>query len=94
LLINFISASEREALVAELEVANEWLYEEGFDATAKEFNSKVSKLNETAAPIFVRHYEYTNRPVAISYLLQGFNYTRMFLAKAHNLSEVFSVIRS
>ena len=68
----------------DLNAANDWLYEEGFEGTAKEFNEKIHQLNKTAGPIFVRHNEFVNRPAAIEYLLQGLNYTNYFLTKVAN----------
>jgi hypothetical protein len=80
--------AEREELVTKLNAANDWLYDEAFDATSKEFNERTDALNATALPIFRRHFEYINRAGGIDYLLQGLNYTDFFLQKVNALSPV------
>ena len=59
--------------MSELDAAGLWLEDEGFDATAKQFNDKIKGLNKTASPIFNRVKEWKGRTKVFFFLAVSFD---------------------
>ncbi|GAB4830617.1 hypothetical protein Ancab_020383 [Ancistrocladus abbreviatus] len=58
---------ERESFIRKLEEVQEWLYMDGEDATAGEFQERLDTLKAIGDPIFFRLTELTARPEAIKH---------------------------
>ncbi|XP_021768679.1 heat shock 70 kDa protein 17-like [Chenopodium quinoa] len=56
---------ERQSFIAKLEEIQDWLYMDGEDATAGEFEERLKMLKAIGDPIFFRMDELTARPKAI-----------------------------
>ncbi|GMI70105.1 heat shock protein 70 [Hibiscus trionum] len=60
------SNDERQSVIKKLDEVQEWLYTEGEDATATEFQDRLNLLKASADPIFFRFKELTARPEAVN----------------------------
>ncbi|KAM7499895.1 hypothetical protein LguiA_024309 [Lonicera macranthoides] len=58
------SSQERESFIKKLEEVQEWLYTDGEDASAAEFQERLDSLKAIGDPIFFRYKELTARPAA------------------------------
>ena len=67
-LAPYCTEGERTAFSAMLESYENWLYEEGFDATKSVYVKKLDELKKVGNPIDDRQYEARNRPNAMSAL--------------------------
>ncbi|KAJ6864120.1 hypothetical protein NC651_034836 [Populus alba x Populus x berolinensis] len=56
---------ERKSFIEKLDEVQEWLYTDGEDATAKEFQERLDSLKAFGDPIFFRYKELSARPTAI-----------------------------
>ncbi|KAJ6749506.1 hypothetical protein OIU85_000172 [Salix viminalis] len=56
---------ERKSFIEKLDEVQEWLYTDGEDATAKEFQERLDSLKASGDPIFFRYKELSARPAAI-----------------------------
>ncbi|PHH69721.1 hypothetical protein CDD80_6552 [Ophiocordyceps camponoti-rufipedis] len=54
---NFASDEEKSAMKEKLEVAEDWLYDEGDDASKGVYVAKLEELRSMAGPIVQRHFE-------------------------------------
>ncbi|XP_027127325.2 heat shock 70 kDa protein 17 [Coffea arabica] len=61
------SSQERQSFSEKLEEVQEWLYTDGEDATAAEFQERLDMLKAIGGPIFFRYDELTARPAALEY---------------------------
>ncbi|KAL1166571.1 hypothetical protein V6Z11_A06G205300 [Gossypium hirsutum] len=59
------SNDERQSVIKKLDEVQEWLYTDGEDANASEFQDRLNSLKATADPIFFRFKELTARPEAV-----------------------------
>ncbi|MBA0723717.1 hypothetical protein Golax_004274 [Gossypium laxum] len=59
------SNDERQSVIKKLVEVQEWLYTDGEDASASEFQDRLNSLKATADPIFFRFKELTARPEAV-----------------------------
>ncbi|OMO49450.1 Heat shock protein 70 family [Corchorus capsularis] len=59
------SNDERQSVINKLDEVQEWLYTDGEDATATEFQERLNLLKAAADPIFFRFKELTARPEAV-----------------------------
>ncbi|KAF9679446.1 hypothetical protein SADUNF_Sadunf06G0015900 [Salix dunnii] len=59
------TADERKSFIEKLDEVQEWLYTDGEDATAKEFEERLDSLKAIGDPIFFRYKELSARPTAI-----------------------------
>ncbi|GLT40874.1 hypothetical protein SLA2020_149760 [Shorea laevis] len=64
------SVDERQSFIQKLDEVQEWLYTDGEDATAKEFQEHLDSLKAAGDPIFFRFKELTERPAAVEYSLK------------------------
>ncbi|CAN1337408.1 Heat shock 70 kDa protein 17, partial [Linum perenne] len=58
------SSEERQSFVEKLDEVQDWLYMDGEDATASEFEKRMDSLKVIGDPIFFRQKELTERPAA------------------------------
>uniref|UniRef100_A0A6N2JZE2 Heat shock 70 kDa protein 17 n=1 Tax=Salix viminalis TaxID=40686 RepID=A0A6N2JZE2_SALVM len=59
------TADERKSFIEKLDEVQEWLYTDGEDATAKEFEERLDSLKAIGDPVFFRYKELSARPTAI-----------------------------
>ncbi|KAK2965944.1 hypothetical protein RJ640_009862 [Escallonia rubra] len=58
------SSQERQSFIDKLDEVQEWLYTDGEDASASEFQERLDSLKAIGEPIFFRYNELTARPAA------------------------------
>ncbi|KDO64342.1 hypothetical protein CISIN_1g002363mg [Citrus sinensis] len=61
------TSEERQSFVEKLDEAQEWLYTDGEDATAKEFQERLDVLKAIGDPVFFRFKELTARPASVEH---------------------------
>uniref|UniRef100_A0A182N4Y7 Hypoxia up-regulated protein 1 n=1 Tax=Anopheles dirus TaxID=7168 RepID=A0A182N4Y7_9DIPT len=66
---------------------SEWLYEDGSDADAETYESKLEELRTVANEVYARHWEHQERPEALNALKQMVNGSEAFLRNARNLTK-------
>lgn len=59
------TSEERQSFIAKLEEVQDWLYMDGEDAAAGEFEERLNMLKAIGDPIFFRLNELTARPAAV-----------------------------
>ena len=67
-LAPFATDEEKTAFSSALETNENWLYEDGFDATKSVYAEKLADLKKLGDPIAYRQSEATNRPNAVTVL--------------------------
>lgn len=67
-LASFCTEDEKSAFSTLLENFENWLYEDGFDASKSVYVSKLAELKKSGDPIESRSYEAKNRPNAMAML--------------------------
>ncbi|XP_057459721.1 heat shock 70 kDa protein 15-like [Actinidia eriantha] len=65
----FVTDSDREALIANLQEVEDWLYEDGEDETKGVYIAKLEELKKQGDPIEERYKEYTERGPVIDQLV-------------------------
>jgi len=86
----YVQPKEKQALLAALQDAEDWLYtEEGEEATKSAYVSKLDALKALGDPIMTRWKEAEDRPKAAAQLRETIN---SFLAQAQGGDERFSHI--
>ncbi|GJQ78832.1 hypothetical protein Trydic_g2674 [Trypoxylus dichotomus] len=66
---------------------SEWLYEDGIDADASTYESKLAELRTLTRELYYRVFEHKERPEALSALNNMLNASRNFLESARNLTK-------
>ncbi|XP_041766166.1 hypoxia up-regulated protein 1 [Anopheles merus] len=66
---------------------SEWLYEDGSDADAETYETKLEELRGVANEVYARHWEHQERPIALNALKQMINGSEGFLRSARNLTK-------
>ncbi|XP_050068478.1 hypoxia up-regulated protein 1 isoform X2 [Anopheles maculipalpis] len=66
---------------------SEWLYEDGTDADAETYETKLEELRSVANEVYARHWEHEERPQALNALKQMINGSEGFLRNARNLTK-------
>ncbi|XP_044489116.1 heat shock 70 kDa protein 17-like isoform X2 [Mangifera indica] len=61
------TSEERETFIVKLDEVQDWLYMDGEDAIAKEFQERLDSLKALGDPIFFRFKELTARSAAVEY---------------------------
>ena len=69
-LSKFVTPEKRDALVAALEKAENWLYDEGEDETKSVYVAKLVELKKLGGPVEARAREAESRPAAAAALRQ------------------------
>jgi len=70
-LAMYATEKEKASFSQELETAENWLYEDGFDATKKVYAEKLDSLKQLGSPIQRRAAEAAARPNAVTRLQQN-----------------------
>lgn len=65
---------------------SEWLYDDGSDAEAKVYDSKLQELKDLTGGMYERHREHRDRPEVIAAFKNALNASNHFLAKIRNAS--------
>ncbi|GFY97025.1 heat shock protein 91 [Actinidia rufa] len=65
----FVTDSDKEALIAKLQEVEDWLYEDGEDETKGVYIAKLEELKKQGDPIEERYKEYTERGPVIDQLV-------------------------
>ncbi|XAR50623.1 hypothetical protein NMG60_11004992 [Bertholletia excelsa] len=65
----FVTDSEREGFTAQLQLVEDWLYEDGEDETKGVYVAKLEELKKQGDPIEERYKEYTERGTVIEQLV-------------------------
>ncbi|CAG0915624.1 unnamed protein product [Notodromas monacha] len=81
------TSEERDIVLAECSTVSDWLYEDGFDAEATEFRSRLSSLKSKTAAIFDRVAEHARRPEMLEYLETSVASSKNFSAEAKAMKE-------
>ena len=81
------SDEEREAFLADLSAADDWLFDQEMDAPTKVFTDKLSSLKKSFAKFFKRLHEKERRPRMIADLLSHLNQSEHFYSKSMDQSE-------
>lgn len=61
------TSEERQSFIGKLEEVQDWLYMDGEDASAGEFEERLNMLKSVGDPIFFRLNELTARPAAVEH---------------------------
>lgn len=67
--------------------ASDWLYDEGSDANAETYESKLNELKGLTKDLYLRVFEHRERPEALKALNSMLNGSSHFLASAKNLTK-------
>lgn len=71
---------------------SEWLYEDGFAATAEVYEEKLMELQKLTNDVYERVFEYRNRPEVLNGMVSLLQGSRLFLENMRNLSLTSEVI--
>lgn len=71
---------------------SEWLYEDGFTATAEVYEEKLMKLQKLTNDVYERVSEYRDRPEVLKGMVSLLNGSRTFLLNMRNLSLTTEII--
>mmetsp|Transcript_34036 Transcript_34036/g.39451 ORF Transcript_34036/g.39451 Transcript_34036/m.39451 type:complete len:856 (+) Transcript_34036:147-2714(+) len=78
-LFTYCSEEEKASLPSALETTENWLYEDGFDASKSVYAEKLGEIKKIGNPIEVRCSEATARPNAVSTLQRSVEKYKNFL---------------
>ncbi|CAJ2668459.1 heat shock protein 70 kDa [Trifolium pratense] len=67
------TSEERQSFVGKLDEVQDWLYTDGEDANATEFEERLNQLKAVGDPIFFRLKELTARPAAVEHAYKYIN---------------------
>lgn len=89
-----IAATDKEAeeirnACAEI---SEWLYEDGFTATAEVYEEKLIKLQKLTNDVYERVSEHRDRPEVLKGMVSLLNGSKTFLENMRNLSATTEII--
>jgi heat shock 70kDa protein 4 len=87
----FANQQDKDAFNKKNEEVENWLYEDGFDATKTVYSNKLAELKNLGGPIEYRAAEAASRPNAVSALQQNIEKYKKWLADAQG-NENFSHI--
>ncbi|KYN31455.1 Hypoxia up-regulated protein 1 [Trachymyrmex septentrionalis] len=73
---------------------SEWLYEDGFTATAEVYEEKLMELQKLTNDVYERVSEYRDRPEVLNGMVSLLKGSRLFLENMRNLSLTSEVITS
>lgn len=71
---------------------SEWLYEDGFTATAEVYEEKLMELQKLTNDVYERVFEYRERPEVLYGMVSLLKGSRLFLENMRNLSLTSEVI--
>jgi len=79
---SYATDAEKDAFTKKNEEMENWLYEDGFDATKSVYAAKLEELKKLGGPVEARASEALNRPAAVSALQQNIEKYKTWLAEA------------
>jgi heat shock protein 4 len=79
---NYATDAEKEAFSKKNEEMENWLYEDGFDATKSVYAAKLEELKKLGGPVEARAAEAFTRPEAVSSLQKNVEKYKAWLAEA------------
>lgn len=82
---------EAEKILKACTEISEWLYEDGFDATAEIYEEKLMSLQKLTNDVYERVYEHKERPEVLKGMVSMLNASKIFLQNMRNLSLVNDV---
>ncbi|XP_011862642.1 PREDICTED: hypoxia up-regulated protein 1 isoform X2 [Vollenhovia emeryi] len=71
---------------------SEWLYEDGFTATAEVYEEKLMELQKLTNDVYERVFEYRDRPEVLNGMVSLLKGSRLFFENMRNLSVTSDVI--
>ncbi|XP_071633112.1 hypoxia up-regulated protein 1 isoform X1 [Temnothorax longispinosus] len=71
---------------------SEWLYEDGFTATAEVYEEKLMELQKLTNDVYERVFEYRERPEVMNGMVSLLKGSRLFLENMRNLSQTTEII--
>lgn len=86
---------DSEKIVKACAEISEWLYEDGFHASAETYEEKLKELNKLTNGLYERVFEHRERPDALKGMLSILNGSRVFLDNMRNLNvsnEIFTPV--
>lgn len=86
---------ETEKIIKSCSQVSDWLYEDGFDATADVYEEKLATLKALTNELYERVFEHRERPEVIKGMKSMLNGSRVFLHNMRNLnksSEIFTEV--
>ncbi|XP_014221375.1 hypoxia up-regulated protein 1 [Trichogramma pretiosum] len=90
-----VQSEESEKIRKACSDASEWLYEEGFDASADVFEDKLKELQKLTNDVNERVFEHKERPEVLKGMVSMLNGSKTFLVNMKKLnvsSEIFTSI--
>lgn len=88
-LKQFVLDNDRQKLQAAATTAEDWLYNEGYDATKSQYSKKLDELKSNVQPVEFRFNEHSSRPPAVEALKKQLELAKNF---ASSYDEVHSHI--
>ncbi|KAL6432378.1 hypothetical protein ACFW04_006768 [Cataglyphis niger] len=89
-----VAATDKE--IEEIQKAcaeiSEWLYEDGFTATAEVYEEKLMKLQKLTNDVYERVSEHRDRPEVLKGMISLLNGSKTFLENMRNLSSTTEII--
>jgi len=89
ILKDYINPADKEKFIADLNDAENWLYDEGDETTKSVYNAKLSELHVIGNPIIYRYRESEARPNAARELRETIN---QLMAQATSTEEKYAHI--
>ncbi|KAL2739178.1 hypoxia up-regulated protein 1 [Vespula maculifrons] len=80
------TSGETEKILKACTEISEWLYEDGFDATAEIYEEKLMTLQKLTNDVYERVYEHKERPEVLKGMVSMLNGSTIFLQNMRNLS--------
>lgn len=78
---------EIEKIMKACSEASDWLYDDGSDATAKQYEDKLAALKKSTNGIYSRHWEHNERSEVLIAFKGVLNNSRTFLENAKNFTK-------
>lgn len=79
--------TEKEQILKSCSEVSDWLYEDGADAEAIVYETKLDKLLALTNPVYSRHWEHNERPEALKALKSMIEEAEKFAKSAANLTK-------
>lgn len=89
------TSQEAESILKACSEISEWLYEDGFTASAEVYEEKLAELQKLTNDVYERVYEHRERVEVMKGMTSMLNASRTFLNNMRNLSltsEIFTLV--
>lgn len=77
---------EADKIIEACQKTSDWLYEEGFDATADVYEEKLSELKKLTTDLYERVFEHRERPDVLKGMVSMLNGSSLFLTNIKTLN--------